>query len=331
MQFVLVTGTTETARISEISAAGKPDERLHTPGADAEIVSYGRTVRTPVVPVSPAGCPTPAVITRAVHELLGLDLLILDAGLAGPTAAPTVGMDAAPGNDIRGGDAVPNAEKLYERARAFGASLPDEQLFVGESIPAGTTTALAVLRALGEPASVSSSLSENPLDLKYRVTDEALAAGGLASGEAAGNPLYAVRTVGDPVLVTIAGLLAGCAESGTDVTLAGGTQLAAAAALARHAGVETPLTLATTSYVAEDETAGTADLAGAFDLSLTVTDPEFDRRDHPAMAAYEGGVAKEGVGMGGALALADGAGISTATLHDRIETVYDRVTSEVSR
>ena len=43
-------------------------------------------------------------------------------------------------------------------------------IVVGESIPGGTTTALAVLRALGIDArfKVSSSMPENPHNLKTR-------------------------------------------------------------------------------------------------------------------------------------------------------------------
>ena len=325
-RFLLVAGTTRTASIPEISAAGKPGERGHTPSADAEILTHGRPVRSPVVPVSPSGCPTPAVITRAVHELIDIEPAVIDAGLAGPTGAPTVGMGAAPGNDIRKGEAVPDAETLHERAREFARSLPAERVALGETIPAGTTTALAVLRALGEPGSVSSSLPENPINLKRQVTDEALAASDLSPGDAAGEPLAALRAVGDPVLTTIAGLLAGFGESGTDVMLAGGTQLAAAGAVARHAGIDVPLTLATTSFVADDETAAIETLARELDLSLVVTDPGFDERDHPATAAYESGVAKEGVGMGGALLLAERAGVEKNELHDRLVTVYDRLT-----
>lgn len=324
--FVLVAGTTETAGIPGISGAGAPGERVHTPSADAEILTHGRPVRAPVVPVGPSGCPTPAVVTRAVDELIGLDPVVVDAGLAGPVGAPTVGMDATPGRDIRDREAVPDAESLYETAREFGASLPADNLVIGETIPAGTTTALAVLRALGERGIVSSSLPDNPVELKREVTDEALAASGLSEGDAAGEPLTALRAVGDPVLTAVTGLVAGCREADTGVTLAGGTQMATAGALARHRGIGMDLPLATTSFVADDGSADLAGLAAELDLPLTATDPAFDERDHPAMAAYEAGAAKEGVGMGGALLLAKRAGLTDGAVHDRILTVYDRLT-----
>ena len=66
-RLVLVAGTTRTAAIDGLSGAGAdPEAMVHTPGADAEVVSYGRPVRAPVVPVSPSGTPTPEVVTRAV-------------------------------------------------------------------------------------------------------------------------------------------------------------------------------------------------------------------------------------------------------------------------
>jgi len=327
MRFVLVAGGTRTAEIEGISAAGAdPALMAHTPSADAEILEYGRPVRAPVVPVSPSGCPTPAVVTRAVRERVGFETLLLDAGLPEPTAAPTVDVGSGPGSDVRDPEPVPNARETFESARDLGGSLPDDELVVGETIPGGTTTALGVLEALGERATVSSSLPDNPLALKRGVVADALAASDLAAGDAEGDPVGAVRRMGDPVLAAVAGFACGALEAGTDVTLAGGTQLAAAGALVRHAGVEGALELATTRFVADDETAAVGALADDLDLALTATDPEFEAGDHPATDAYLAGEAKEGVGMGGALALADRADASPAAVREQIEAVYDRIT-----
>ncbi|WP_122090799.1 nicotinate-nucleotide--dimethylbenzimidazole phosphoribosyltransferase [Halalkalicoccus subterraneus] len=330
-RLVVVAGGTRTAGIEgsdgPISAAGAdPEAMMSTPSADLEILEYGGVTRAPTVPVSPTGCPTPAVHTRAVRELLGFDVTCLDAGLARSSGAPTVSLGDEPGGDIRNEEAVGNARELFDAAEEFGRSLPDSELAIGETVPGGTTTAMAVLRALGERSAVSSSLPANPLALKREVVDDALASSGFEPGSAAGTPIEAVRCVGDPVLAAVAGLITGAADAGTDVILAGGTQLAAAAALARHAGVEAPLTLATTSFVAEDASAEIEALATDLDLDLRVTDPGFDGRTHPAMAAYAAGEAKEGVGMGGALWLAERDGIPMEAVRERIRTVYDRLT-----
>ena len=327
-RLVLVAGTTETARIEGISAAGAdPEAMVHTPSADAEILTYGAPVRSPVLPVSPTGCPTPAVMTRAVREELGFDVTVVDGGLAKPTAAPTTTVGARPGGDIRDADPVPTAPGAYEAARQFGRTIPAEAVVVGETVPGGTTTALGVLAALGEREVVSSSLRENPLARKREVVAEGLTSSGLSRGSADGDPKLALRQMGDPVLATAAGFAHGAVKSGTSVTFGSGTQMLAVVALLRHAGVEGQLPVATTSFVAE-ATPGFDDLADDLAVDVTVSDPGFDGVDHPAMAAYARGEAKEGVGMGGALALARRAGLSMATVRERIGEVYGRLVEE---
>jgi len=329
MRLILAVGTTRTAAIDGISAAGAdPDLLVHTPSADAEILTYGEPIRAPVVPVSPTGCPTPAVVTRAVAELTDLTPTVIDAGLAEPTGAPTVTVGARAGADIREQDPVPTAPGVFEAARRFGRSLPDDEVLLGESIPGGTTTALGVLTALGEERSVSSSLPENPLDRKREVVDEGLSASSLSAGDAAGDPKRAIRRVGDPVQAVLAGIAVGCVETDTAVTLAGGTQLATVAALVRHAGVVGRLRWTTTSFVADDETVDLRAMADDFDLELVTTDPGFDRHDHRALAAYAAGEAKEGVAMGGALAYATRAGIPMVDLRERTVELADRLGAE---
>ncbi|PSQ33521.1 TIGR00303 family protein [Halobacteriales archaeon SW_10_68_16] len=325
-RLVLVAGTTRTAEIPNISAAGAdPDVLVHTPAADAEIVAYGRPVRAPVTPVSPSGTPTPAVLTRAVRAELGFDVTVLDGGLAKPTAAATVTVGARAGGDIRESDPVPTAPGAFEAARRFGRAIPDDEVILAETIPGGTTTALGVLTALGEPASVSSSLPDNPIERKREIVAAGLEASGLEESDTAGRPKRAVRRMGDPVLATATGFALGARRSDTAVTLAGGTQMLAVVALLRHAGLEGSLSLATTEYVAADPSADVDGLAAALDVEVTATDPGFEALDHPAAAGYLDGEAKEGVGMGGALALADRAGLPMATVRDRVATLTDRL------
>ncbi|MFC7081296.1 nicotinate-nucleotide--dimethylbenzimidazole phosphoribosyltransferase [Halorussus caseinilyticus] len=326
MRLVVFAGTTRTAEIDGLSAAGAdPEAMVHTPSADAEILEYGAPVRAPVVPVSPTGCPTPAVVTRAVRELADFETTVVDAGLAEPTAAPTVTVGARPGEDVREEDPVPTAPGAFAAARQFGRRLPDDEVVVAETIPGGTTTALGVLTALGEERGVSSSLPDNPIERKREVVADALDASGLDPGDAAGDPRLALRKVGDPVLASAAGFVAGAARSGTRVTLAGGTQLVAVAALARHAGLDSALSLATTRFVADDPAVDLRSAGADFDLDVTVTDPGFDGTDHPATARYAAGEAKEGVGMGGALALADREGVPMARVREEVRSVYDEL------
>jgi uncharacterized protein (TIGR00303 family) len=322
VRLILVAGTTRTAERDGLSAAGATrDLMLHTPSADAEILVYGDTVRAPVTPVSPSGCPTPAAVTRAARELVGFEVTVVDGGLARPTGAPTVSVGAAPGRDIAEADPVQTAPGAFAAAREYGRAIPDDELVVGETVPGGTTTAMAVLRALGEEWPTSSSLPENPVELKERVVDAAFESSEIAPGQAAHTPELAVRFVGDPVLAAASGLVAGAVESGTAVTLGGGTQMLAVAALVRHAGVLAPLTLATTSYLAAD-VPELADATDAHDVTLVVTAPGFD--DAGPLSAFADGVAKEGAAMGGALHLADRAG-SVGDVTERTLDVLGRL------
>ncbi len=324
MRVITAAGTTETALIDGISAAGAAPELLaHTPAADAEILVYGEPTAAPVTPVSPSGCPTPAAITRAVRETIGFEVAIVDAGLAEPTAAPTIDLGAEPGADIREERAVPDARAIFDRAARYGASLPDDELVIGETVPGGTTTALGVLTALDVPGSVSSSLPTNPIEQKRRVVREALAASELERGDCAGDPLGAIEAVGDPVQPAVMGIAAGAIESGTEVTLAGGTQMVAIAALLESVGIERLPSIATTVFVADEQGDRLRAACEAIGCELVVTDPGFDRRDHVAMARYCAGEAKEGVAMGGTLALVpDG---EMAAVRDRFEAVCSRL------
>lgn len=324
-RLLVAAGTTRTAVIDGISAAGaEPDALPHTPSADTELLVYGDTGYAPAVPVSPTGCPTPALVTRAVQECHDLHPTVVDAGLASPTAAPTIDVGAEPGGDIRDPDPVPAARAIFESARDLAAALPDDHFVLAETIPGGTTTALGVLTALDVTQRVSSSLPDNPLDLKHDVVATAIETADFDSTGTT-DALEVVRHVGDPVLPTIAGLAIGALSRDATVTLAGGTQLLAAAAIVRSLGHDDHLTIATTPYVAEDHTAGFRETAALLDLDVTVTDPGFDETNHPGLRRYVAGEGKEGVGMGGALAIAADAGIDMETIRRQVEAVYGRV------
>jgi len=348
---VLAAGTTDTATIPGISAAGAdPEGRRWTPTADAEVLTRGEPVRTPALPRSPTGCPTPAVVTRAVRELVEFEATVLDAGLLEEPATTVRDVTAkgdgdggdgenrdggddegdGAGGDPREAEPVPTASAIYERARSIGATIDAERVLLAESVPGGTTTAMGVLAALGERTAVSSSLPENPIERKRSVVEAGLAESDLERGDLEDQPLAAVRRMGDPVLATLAGVATGLFEGGPDgttVTLAGGTQLACVGALLRHAGIDGPLELATTSYVADDDSAAVDALATGLDLELRVTDPGFEAATG-GLARFAAGEAKEGVGMGGALALAADHGVSMTTVRERSATVLDRCLAE---
>ncbi len=324
MRVILAAGATETARIDGISAAGaSPELMRYTPPGDAEILSYGEPIAAPVTPVSPTGCVTPAAVTRAVREVRTFPVTIVDAGMLAPTAAPTVDFGTEAGADVRKPVAVSDADRIFERARRFGAALPDEAVLIGETIPGGTTTALGVLTALGEPIGVSSSFVTNPIERKRAIVEEGLTASGLEPGDCVDAPIEAIEAMGDPVQATVAGITTGAIASGIDVTLAGGTQQLGIAALLRHGGIDASLTVATTAFVAEDRGDDLRAAGDRLDFELVVTDPGFDREYHVAMGRYCAGEVKEGVAMGGALSLVDDGELST--VRDRFVAVCDRL------
>lgn len=323
-RLVVVAGSTETAAVEGITAAGAdPAARERTPSVDAEVCAYGRPCSTETIPTSPSGTPTPAVVTRAATQAASVPVSVVDGGLAAPTLAPVVPTDASPGGDIRAPTPVPDARAIVARGETIGRRLPGDRLVIGETIPGGTTTALGVLTALGEPTAVSSSLPENPLERKRAVVETGLAASDLSRGEAAGEPVAAVRSMGDPVLAAVYGIARGATDAGRPAVLGGGTQLATVAAMLAHAGRDPP-PVATSSFVAADESAGIDRLTDAVGATLRVTDPAFDDRpDHPATAGYLAGEAKEGVGMGGALDLIESSDTTMAALREQIVAVYD--------
>ena len=325
MRVILIAGSTETARIPGISAAGAdPEVMALTPSADAELLSYGTPIRTGTVPVSPTGCPTPAVVTRAVRDLVGFDAAVLDAGLAVPTGAPTIDIGATPGEDIREATAVETPEAIATTAAEIVAALPDTEIVLAETIPGGTTTAMAVLAALGERPAVSSSLPRNPLETKRTVVEQALANSDIERGSCQESPLKAIGAVGDPVQAATLGAIEGAVKADKQVQLAGGTQQLANAALARHAGIETPIAVATTPYVREDDSAAVGALAADLNVELRVTDPGFATQEHVAFERFVAGEAKEGVGMGGALALAEEADVPMTRVREQVLTRYDQ-------
>ncbi len=298
--FAAILANTLLSTVPGISGAGpSPEKTLLTPNLDAELVTYGAITSQPARPDTPTGCPTPASITRAATDLAGLVPLLINAGLAEPPAVPCIDLRAPPGADPRNGPAVPEAERLVEGGRTIGRLLSSlsDLLVLGESVPGGTTTALCVLRAFGYPARVSSSFVVNPADQKERVVQAVLdrlrPLGPL-------GPVDILREVGDPMMPVAVGIAQ--TYRGT-LMLAGGTQYLAVAAALRALGYEPP-SLVTTTYVRDDRSANFAEIAARIGVQPLYVDPGFGELGHAGLARYCIGEVKEGMGAGGALALA---------------------------
>src|SRR4030067_585906 len=147
--FVCTIGTTETAKIPGISAAGKQSELTdYTPAADVELLLLGECRCIPGVPVTPDGIPTPALITMSALRLADIPVLVACGGLTVKPNVPFIDLGGKPGRDIRTGNAVENTKEVVERARMAGRNLAkvSDYLVVGESVPGGTTTASRIQR-----------------------------------------------------------------------------------------------------------------------------------------------------------------------------------------
>jgi uncharacterized protein (TIGR00303 family) len=320
--FLCIISNTDTGKIPGISAAGtSPALTDYTPGADAELVETNKIVTMPELPEAPGGSPTPAIVTRAALSLTGIPSLFVASGLRKKPAIPYAELGGSAGNDIRKSPAVPEALALYENAMLLGKKLSclTHCVFIGESIAGGTTNALAVLKALGYNANVSSSFASNPAELKAEVVEEAMKRAGIKEGDLKNDPLAAVREVGDPMMPAALGLMRGL--KGTKVVLAGGTQMAAVLALGKAMGIEGDISIATTKYIVEDKSASFREIVQATGRSYYYVDPGLEMSKIPPVQIYAQGYVKEGVGMGGAALLAGIHGVTREKLVEETDRV----------
>jgi uncharacterized protein (TIGR00303 family) len=310
----IILGNTLLSTVPGISGAGpSPEKTVLTPILDSELIVYGRITSRKTRPNTPTGCPTPAVITRAMMELTGQTPLFINAGLTNPPTVPCLDIYGAAGGDPRNGDAVPHAEMLFRRGEWAGAFLSrcSDLLVLGECVPGGTTTALCVLRGLGYSARVSSSFVQNPVTLKEGICDAVLQK---VSALPVAGPLDVVRFGGDPMIPVAAGIATSYSGS---IVLAGGTQMLAVAAVLKHMGIPVP-PVVTTAYVRDDATANFADMAHEVGTTAYYVDPDFGRLGHPGLARYCIGEVKEGIGAGGAMMLAHLCGYTPDEIRDKI-------------
>ncbi len=307
--FLCAIASTLTSRIPGITGAGAtPELTDYTPAADVELILYGEPTCLPEIPqtiVDGAAAPTPAVITKAALELADIPFLVADAGAAIKPNLPYVKINDKPGSDIKTGQAVSNPQLIFEQGKILGKILSrlTDHIFIGESTPAGTTTALGVLQALGYDAwgKVSGSTPENPHSLKQELVERGLMAAGIY-GQELQDPFQAVKAVGDPMIPAVAGIAAG---SKVPITLAGGTQMTAVCALLKAVNpgfLFDDLSIATTIYVARDETSDINYLTRQIDdITIIAVDPFFEKSENEGLKNYLNGSVKEGVGAGGAM------------------------------
>lgn len=333
--FICTIATTETATIPEITGAGaSPELTNYTPAGDVELIMRGELRCCDIPPqtiIDGASAPTPAMLTKAALELTNVPYLIADAGSEIKPDAPllTISKDIGYGKDIRTGKAVENPEKIFEDSKIIGKELSKtaDYLVIGESIPAGTTTALGVLTALGYDANfkVSGSMPTNPHNLKKDVVMEGLANAGLLDGIGnigKVNPFKAVSAVGDPMIPAVAGMVFG---SDVPIILAGGTQMAGVCSFIKAIDPKfdfSRICLGTTSFVANDGTSDLFNIISQIDnIDVHVVDPMFEDSSNDGLKNYLKGFVKEGVGAGGSMLMALLLGYSIEEIREKVEEV----------
>lgn len=323
--FLCILANTETAKIPNISAAGKsPELTDYTPAADAELVETGNAISISEPAMTPSGAPSPAVLTRASMLLTGIPCIFINSGLRVRPMIPTIDLNARPGDDIRKGHAVIDAIDIYKKSRALGEKLGklSDFVIIGESVPGGTTTAMAVVRALGYDGKVSSSFPMNPLGIKNRVVEVAMKNSGISFGSLKNQPLRAVECLGDPMMAAAAGLVDGL---NTKTVLAGGTQMISVLGVIKHLGLTRDVSIATTRYVADDKSASFREMAEILGYRAFAADPGFGDSRRKGLRMYEDGDVKEGVGAGGAMFAAAMMGFSRKEFRDKTEEVCDSI------
>jgi len=331
--FLCVIASTLTSRIPGITGAGaSPELTDYTPAADAELIVHGEPRCLPEIPqtlVKGQAAPTPAVITKASLELSKIPFLIADAGAVIKPNIPYLNINNKEGQSILSGQAVENPEEIYNKGITLGETLSKltSHLILGESTPAGTTTALGALAAMGYDVwdKLSGSTPDNPHALKRQTVEKGLNASGLID-QLPLDPFQAVQAVGDPMIPAVAGITAG---STVPVTLAGGTQMTAVCAFLKEAILDfsfDDVSISTTIFVATDETSDihyiTKQIAP---INIFAVDPGFGKSDNLGLKNYVKGAVKEGAGAGGAMLAANLKGVPIEEIRIKTEELCKQI------
>jgi len=324
--FSLVISYTETSEIPGITVAGSNSDFIKfTSPADSEYLLYGTCKCIDSVPMTPDGKPTPAILTKVALESASIPHVVINAGSKIIPDIPFFETGLNHGKNIQNEPALDRYYVLraVEHGRIIGRTLGavTDCLVIGESLPAGTTTAMAVLKGFDIDAKVSSSIPENPIELKNKVVNDAL------KRSKSKDAYDVIANLGDPMIPLVAGML-GTASQTCKVLLAGGTQMAAVLAFAHTTGFnENNIAIGTTSYIVNDNSANFLDtIKEIADIPILIINPKLENSKIHGLKSYSEGFVKEGAGAGGAMISAIlKTGITSEKLLEKTEEEYQRV------
>lgn len=309
--FMLLMSYAKSSKIKGISQAGIKNKMYLTPTLDAEFIKTGKLKSLKKLPKTSKGVPTPATITRAIEVLSPFkDMKFVSLGLP---KNPQIGSKSLRYYDIP-------ATKRLDKGADFDAlgifnlgvsyakefKVKGEYLIISESIPSGTTSALASALALGYDADglFSSSFSKNPNKIKEKIIEKAL-----KMASCYDDLFDKLSVVSDNMLLFCAGFVLEV-NSKYPIVLAGGTQMASVLliinSISRYMGVDfdsSKLSLWTTKWIVKDKNSDIKALLQMVDFPINAfySDFDFSYSNYPSLKKYDKGEAKEGVGAGGAL------------------------------
>lgn len=334
--FTCTVANTLTSTMPGISEAGDtPELTMFTPAADAELLVLGKTVCMDGIPINPGGIPTPATLTKAALELSKMPFFIVNGGSKVKPNLPCLEMGGDCGDYVTTGKAVSNVKEVYNNGLILGEMLAHgaDFIVVSESCAGGTTTALAVLLAMGviKENLVSSSSPNNPRELKMNTVMKGLDAAGIKIGDLANDPLKAIACVGDPMMPANVGMIIGAAKH-VPVIVGGGTQMAAviAAAFRLDPSIAGNVFQGTTRWLMEDPNSNMAKMMDSIssDIPIVYVNMDYSKSPYEGLQAYEWGYIKEGVGCGGSsvAAIIQSSGeITCANLLDKVHDIYRNI------
>ena len=329
--FLLGCSVTKTCEIPNISQAGIPGKLYLTPTLDAEFLCTKEVRSLEDIAKTPKGVPTPALITRAVHELNAFsNIEVLNLGLE---VIPNINyfkihnFNIKPSMRIDDGAKI-DALEIFQKAIEFAQNYKtnDDYVILAESVPAGTTTANATALALGYECDgyFSSSYKDNPNEIKEKAIRAALTRIDLND-----DIFEILSSISDNMIIFNAGFILGSQANNQKIILAGGTQMAAVLLVVNsilrsmEGSIDSSnLALCTTKWINKDQDSNIKALLEQLDFPINAyaSDFDFEQSSHPALKLYDEGEAKEGVGCGAALCYAAINGLTKTQVTKKIES-----------
>ena len=303
--FLLATSVTKTYKIDSIAL---------TPTLEAEFISDEKLHSMSELPETQKGAPTPALITRAVHNLNAFSSIeIIDLGLeVSPQNCIIHNLGIKPSESIYNGANI-DAKDIILKGMALGRSyeLKGSYLILGESVPDGIISAKASVLALGYKLKHEFSSTHEVLNL---ITDDM-------------SNLEKLSHTCDNMLLFCAGFLLEASRR-FHVILAGGMQMATCLLIADALREDLlmrvksdNITLATTAWVANDKNSDMVNILSqlSYQVHAIYTSFSFANAQIPILKKYDEGEAKEGVGAGASLAYAHKNNINNDKILQNIE------------